>query len=207
MYTMLFVFPQILQAPPATGYGLGQSMLRSGLAVAPNGLMAMLLSPVSARLITRYGARLTLMLGASVIAAGYVFAMLLMGSVVELVIASAIIGAGAGIAVAATPTLIIDAVPVTETASAIGVNTLMRSVGTTASSAVMTMILAHVTITVGAATLPSAAGLRTTFVVAAAAAIIGLLLTALVPTPRRNPAGRHQHTEPLASPARAGAGG
>jgi MFS family permease len=34
MYTMIFVFPQILQAPPATGYGLGQSMLRSGLAVA-----------------------------------------------------------------------------------------------------------------------------------------------------------------------------
>jgi MFS family permease len=203
MYTMIFVFPQILQAPPATGYGLGQSMLRSGLAVAPNGLMAMLLSPVSARLVTRHGARLTLMLGASVIAAGYAFVTLLSGSVVELVIASAIIGAGAGIAVAATPTLIIDAVPVTETASASGLNALTRSLGTAASSAVMTMILAHVTITAGAATLPSAAGFRTTFAVAAAAAIIGLLLTALVPKPGRPaPARRPAH-----STARAGAGG
>ncbi|MCM0674433.1 MFS transporter [Micromonospora phytophila] len=207
IFTMLFVFPQILQAPLATGYGFGQSLVWTGLAVAPSGVLALLLTPVSARLITRYGARLAMMLGAIVIAAGYVFITLLMNSVIDFVIASGIIGAGAGISTAATSKLITDAVPVTETGSANGVNTLMRSVGSAAASAVLTVILAQVTITVGAATLPTAAGFRTTFVVAAAAAIIGLLLTALVPAPRRDPAGRHRRTDLLARPARAGTGG
>jgi MFS family permease len=181
IFTMLFVFPQILQAPPATGYGLGQSLVRTGLVVAPNGVVALLLTPVSARLITRYGARVAMMLGAIVIAAGYVFVTLRMNSVFEFVIASGVIGAGAGISTAATSKLITDAVPMTETASANGVNTLIRSVGAAAASAVLTVILAHATITVGAARVPTAEGFRNTFVVAAAAAVIGLLLTALIP--------------------------
>ncbi|SOE31722.1 MFS transporter [Streptomyces sp. OK228] len=181
IFTMLFAFPQILQAPPATGYGLGQSLVRTGLAVAPNGVVALLLTPVATRLITRYGARLAMMLGAIVMAAGYVFVTLLMNSVLEFVIASGIIGAGAGISVAATSKLITDAVPVTETASANGVNNLMRSVGTAAASAVLTVILAHGAITVGPATLPSAEGFRTAFTVGAAAAIVGLLFSALIP--------------------------
>jgi MFS family permease len=182
VFTMLFVFPQILQASSTTGYGFGQSPVRTGLVVAPNGLVGLLVTPVSARLITRYGARPAMMLGAIVIAAGYVFVTLLMGSVIEFVIASGIIGAGTGISTAATSKLITDAVPMTETGSANGVNTLMRSVGSSAASAVLTVILAEVTSTVGGATFPSEEGFRTTFVVAAAAAILGLFLTALVPT-------------------------
>ncbi|MFC4022023.1 MFS transporter [Micromonospora sp. GCM10011542] len=182
IYGMLFVFPQILQAPTATGYGFGQSLVWSGLAVAPNGVVALLLTPVAVRLITRLGARMAMMLGAIVIAVGYIYVTLRMDSVGDFVIASAVIGAGAGISTAATAKLITDAVPVTETASANGVNMLMRSVGSAAASAVLVVILAQVTITVGAATLPSEAAFRTAFIVAVAAAVIGLLLTALVPT-------------------------
>lgn len=181
VYTMLFVFPQILQAPTATGYGFGQSLVRTGLAVTPNGVVALLLTPLAARLITRYGARSAMILGAVVIAAGYILVTLRMNSVLEFVIASGVIGAGAGISVAATAKLITDSVPVTETASANGVNMLMRSVGSAVASAVLTVILAHVAITAGSA-LPSAEGYRTTFIVAAAAAALGLVLTALVPT-------------------------
>ena len=187
MYAMALSFPQLLQAPASTGYGLGQTMVESGLALAPNGLVMMLLSPVSARLITRFGPRPTLMSGALVIAAGYVFAIVLMDNAAELITASVIIGAGVGIAYAAMPALIMGSVPVTETASANGLNSLMRSVGTAVSSAVMAAMLAQLTITVGGLTVPSLLGFRATFAVAACAALTGVLLAGLVPKKRVAP--------------------
>ncbi|MGI5512188.1 MFS transporter [Streptomyces sp. CA-106131] len=201
IFAMLFAFPQILQAPTATGYGFGQSPVRSGLVVATNGVVALLLTPVAARLISRYGARLAMMLGAIVIAAGYVFVTLRTDSVIEILVASGIIGAGAGISTAATGKLITDAVPVTDTASANGVNTLMRSVGSATSAAVLTVVLAHATISVGSAALPSAEGFRTTFIVGAAAALVGLFFSALIP--KRTPMSggpEEQYSKPVNAP-------
>ncbi|MEH0938443.1 MFS transporter [Micromonospora psammae] len=203
VYTMLVVFPQILQAPSATGHGFGQSLVRAGLVILPNGLVALLLTPLSARLVARYGARLTMMLGAVVIAAGYLLVTLRMDSVIDFVVASAVIGAGVGISVTATSKLITDAVPVTETSSANGLNLLMRSLGGSATSAVTSVILAQSTVMVGAAALPSAAAFRTTFVAAAAAAVLGLLLAALVPTRARGRSGSaERYPRPMAGPDR-----
>ncbi|MEU6347192.1 MFS transporter [Streptomyces sp. NPDC046977] len=181
IYTMLFVFPQVLQAPTATGYGFGLSLVRAGAAVLPNGLAALLLTPVATRLVERYGARLAMMAGSAVMAASYVLVALRMGSVTDFVIAATLVGAGAGIAVAATSVLITHAVPVTGTASANGVNTLMRSVGGAAASTVLVLVLTHSTVVVGATAFPSRAAFRTSFVVAAGAALVGLVLTAFVP--------------------------
>lgn len=181
LYSMALSFPQLLQAPSSTGYGLGLTMIQAGLCLAPNGVVMMLLSPVSARLIARYGPRATLMTGAITIAAGYGFATVLMDNAFELIIASIIVGGGVGIAYAAMPALIMGAVPISETASANGLNSLMRSVGTATSSAVMATMLAQLAITVGGVSVPSAEGFRLSFVVAAAAALLGLALTAFVP--------------------------
>jgi len=185
LYSMALSFPQLLQAPGSTGYGLGLTMVQAGLCLAPNGLVMFLLSPVSARLIERYGPRTTLMAGATTIATGYVFATVLMDNAFELITASIIIGGGVGIAYAAMPALIMGSVPVTETASANGLNSLMRSVGTSTSSAVMATMLASLAITVGGVSVPSATGFRLSFVVAAGAALLGLVLTAFVPKQRQ----------------------
>ncbi len=184
LYSLALSFPQLLQAPASTGYGLGLTMVQAGLCLAPNGLVMMMLSPVSARLIARYGPRTTLMTGAVTIAAGYGFATVLMDNAFELITASIIIGGGVGIAYAAMPALIMGSVPVTETASANGLNSLMRSVGTATSSAVMATMLAQLAITVGGVSVPSADGFRVSFVVAGAAALAGLALAALVPRQR-----------------------
>ena len=60
-----------VEAPEASGYGFGSSLLVGGLAMLPSGLAMLLLSPVAARLIERRGAPQTLALGATVVAAGW----------------------------------------------------------------------------------------------------------------------------------------
>ncbi|MEV5199343.1 MFS transporter [Streptomyces sp. NPDC053720] len=196
MYAMSLTLPQLLQSPEATGYGLGQSTLAAGLALAPGGLVMMALSPVSARITARHGARAALLIGVGVIGIGYGVGLLLMSEVWQIVITSMIVSAGVGIAYAAMPALIMDAVPVTETASANGVNALMRSIGTSTASAVMAAILANMTMRLGPASVPTEHGFRMTYVVAMLATVVGLLLTLAIPRFRRSSAEQDTGVEP-----------
>jgi EmrB/QacA subfamily drug resistance transporter len=184
LYSMSLVLPQLLQAPTLTGYGLGQSMLATGLWMAPGGLMMMALSPVSARITRKRGPRTSLMIGASIIAVGYVVSTVLLHNAFEVMLAGIIVSAGVGIAYAAMPGLIMGSVPLHETASANGLNSLARSVGTSVSSAVMATLLAQMTITAGPLTVPSLTGFRVAFVIAAGAAAVAALVTLLVPRVR-----------------------
>src|SRR5699024_3271276 len=59
MMAQSIVVPQLLEAPAATGYGLGQPILMVGVWMAPAGLMMLVMAPVSSRMINRLGARLT----------------------------------------------------------------------------------------------------------------------------------------------------
>lgn len=180
MYSASLVLPQLLQAPAITGYGLGQSMVAAGLWMAPGGLVMMLLSPVSAAITRRHGPRMSLMVGTGVIAVGYLVSTMLLHNAVEVMIASVVVSAGVGIAYAAMPGLIMGSVPVRETASANGLNSLMRSVGLSVSSAVIATLLAQMTLTVGPLTVPSLAGLRVAFLIAAGTSLVGFLVVALL---------------------------
>lgn len=182
MYGTSLIFPQLLMAPAATGYGLDQSMLRAGLALAPGGLVMMALSPVSARLSARRGPKVTLISGALVIAAGYVVALLLNSEVWQVIVSSMVISAGVGLAFAAMPALIMGAVPITETAAANGLNSLMRAIGTSTSAAVMSVVLASMTMQLGPVALPTIDAFRITFTIAIGAAVLSAVLAAFIPT-------------------------
>ncbi|SED03755.1 Major Facilitator Superfamily protein [Amycolatopsis tolypomycina] len=181
MFAMSLVLPQLLQLPTATGYGLGRSMLAVGLVMAPSGLVMMALAPVSARVSRTRGPKTTLMLGAVVVAAGYALGIVLMSATWHLVLVSSIIGAGIGLAYGAMPALVMGAVPVSETAAANSLNTLMRSIGTSVSSATAGLILARLTISFGPATLPSQNGFRLVLGMGAAAALLALAIAAFLP--------------------------
>ncbi|QKV80204.1 MFS transporter [Amycolatopsis sp. Hca4] len=186
MFAMSLVLPQLLQLPAATGYGLGRSMLTVGLVMAPSGLVMMALAPVSARISATRGPKTTLMLGAVVVAAGYALGIVLMSATWQLVLVSSIIGAGIGLAYGAMPALVMGAVPVSETAAANSLNTLMRSIGTSVSSATAGLVLARLTIPFGPATLPSQNGFRLVLGMGSAAALLALAVAAFLP--RRSPA-------------------
>ncbi|BCJ34325.1 MFS transporter [Actinocatenispora thailandica] len=181
MFAQSLVLPQLLQAPTATGYGLGRSMLAAGLVMAPSGLVMMAVAPLSSRITASRGPKVTLMTGALIVAIGYGAGIVLMSAAWQLVVVSAVIGAGIGLAYGALPALIMGAVPTSETAAANGLNTLMRSIGTSVASAVAGVILAQLTMTLGPATLPTQAAFRVVLAVAAAAAVVALGVAAFLP--------------------------
>lgn len=184
MMAQAIVVPRLLQMPVESGYGLGQALLATGLWLAPGGLVMMLFSPVSGRLIGLLGARVTLMIGGTVLGLGYLFAVFLTDAPWQLMVANCITSAGVGIGYAAMPTLILENVPLAEAGSAVGINGLMRSFGTSISAAVMVAILTATTVDFGGHALPSADAFRVCFLVGAGAAFLGVFFAALVPRRR-----------------------
>ncbi len=190
-YAMSLVLPQLLELPTSTGYGLGQSLLVAGLAVAPMGVSMMLVSPLSARISAARGPKTSLILGLAVIGGAYVAAQGLMNAVWQVALITTMVGAGIGLAYSALPTLIMGAVEVSETGAANGLNTLMRSIGTSVSSAVLGTVLARNTVSFGGTDVPNMTGFRISFLIATGTVALGVLLAAFLPSARR--------TAPLAS--------
>lgn len=189
-YVVSLVLPQLLQLPESTGYGLGQSMVTAGLLMAPLGLTMMITAPVYARLSAKHGPKVTLILGLLIIAIGYGAGLGLMSAAWQSLVIAVVLGAGIGLAYSSLPALIVGAVPASETGAANGLNTLMRSIGTSVSSAVIGMVLANTANDVGGVAVPTMHGFRVSFLIATAAVAVGLLLALFLP--RRTPAAMPQ---------------
>lgn len=181
-YVVSLVLPQLLQLPKATGYGLGQSMVVAGLCVAPLGLTMMFTAPVYARISARYGPKVTLIIGMLIIGVGYGAGLGLMSAAWQTIVIAVILGAGIGLAYSSLPALIVGSVPASETGAANGLNTLMRSIGTSVSSAVIGMVLANTANDVGGGVaVPTMHGFRISFLIATGAVAIGLLMALFLP--------------------------
>ncbi|MFJ3497906.1 MFS transporter [Streptomyces sp. NPDC086091] len=180
-YVVSLVLPQLLQLPKSTGYGLGQSMVTAGLLVAPLGLTMMVTAPVYARLSAKYGPKVTLILGLMVIGIGYGAGLGLMSAAWQSLVIAVVLGAGIGLAYSSLPALIVGAVPASETGAANGLNTLMRSIGTSVSSAVIGMVLANTSTSAGGVQIPTMHGFRVSFLIATGAVAVGLLLALFLP--------------------------
>ncbi|MFD7919258.1 MFS transporter [Streptomyces sp. NPDC059740] len=182
-YAISLVLPQLLQLPRSFG-GLGRSMVVAGLCVAPLGLTMMLTAPLYARISARRGPKTSLIAGMLVIAVGYGAGTGLMSATWQTVLVSVVVGAGIGLAYSSLPALIIGAVDPSETGAANGLNTLMRSLGTSVSSAVIGMVLARTATHAGGAVVPTLHGFRTSFLIATGAVAVGLLLALFLPSRR-----------------------
>lgn len=184
MYALSLGIPQLMQLPTSLGYGLGQSMMAMGLWMAPAGIMMMLISPVGAKLSAIRGPKLTLITGALIMAVGYGIALPLMGSVWGLVIVNIICSSGVGFAYGAMPALIMGAVPQSETAAANGFNTLMRSIGTSLSAAVVGAVLAQMSVSLGGQSIPTENGFRAVFLIGCGVSILAAAIAVLIPIRR-----------------------
>jgi MFS family permease len=202
MYASMLVMPQLLQFPEATGYGLGQSMLAAGLWMAPGGLMMMIVSPLGGKLTNARGPKFTLVCGTLALAAGYFASMALIGSAWGVMLVTIITSSGVGLAYGAMPALIMSSVPLTETAAANAFNTLMRSLGTSIGSAVIGVILAQMTTTMGGHTFASEDGFRTALLVGGGLALVSAAIAAVIPAARTAAAGEGA-ADPAVAPEQA----
>ncbi|MEZ0493304.1 MFS transporter [Kineococcus sp. TBRC 1896] len=181
MFAMSLVIPQVIQLPTTTGYGLGEPMLVAGLAMVPSGLVMMVTAGLSAKVTRDHGAKVSLMTGATVVALGYGLGAIFMDAVWQFAVVSGVIGAGIGFAYGSMPALIMSSVPVRTTASANSFNTLVRSIGSSVSSAVAGAVLAASATTLGTVSVPAQSGFRTIMVIASGAAVVALVIGALLP--------------------------
>ncbi|MGY4768263.1 MFS transporter [Kribbella sp. CWNU-51] len=178
---------QLVQEPTWTGYGLGESIVVSGLCLLPGGVAMVLLSPVSARISSARGPRFTLAIASVLMAAGYVVRLFTSGNVAGIVAGATVVSAGTAVAYSALPALIMHAVPVTETAAANGLNTLMRTIGSAICSTIVAIVLAGVTISRAGQVAPALSAYLIVFVIAGLAAVVAACLVSLIPARRPAP--------------------
>jgi MFS family permease len=179
MFGSFILIPQLAEAPESTGYGFGLSATGAGLLMLPGALVMLVAGPFAGRLVRQHGGKLPLALGAFVAAGGLLGMAVDHGSVAAMVGWNVVLSIGIGLAFAAMPNLIFDAVPQAETGEATGFNTLVRSIGASLGSQISAAILTGSA--VAGAVLPSDDGYTVAFAVSAAVALVAALAATLIP--------------------------
>ena len=192
MFANLLLTTQQLQLPTSTGYGFGFSVVAAGLAMVPGGIAMVLFAPISGRMINSYGGRVTLITGAALMGVSYLVRVFFSGTALIVIGLSVVVAIGTSITYAAMPTLIMASVPITETASANGLNSLLRAVGTSTSSAAVTAVLASVTVQIGGALVPSFAAFQEIYWMTGVCALTACAVAWYIPA--RRPAGARAST-------------
>ena len=148
----------------------------------PGALVMLVAGPFAGVLVRRFGGKVPLSLGAFVSAAGLLLMALDHGTQAAMVAWNIVLSLGIGLAFAAMPNLIFDAVPQSETGEATGFNTLVRSVGASLGSQIAAAILTA-SVAVGAV-LPSGDGYTAAFLVSACVATVAAIVALLIPRVR-----------------------
>lgn len=169
--------PTVLESPLTADAGFGLDLVSASLCLVPLGLVMFIVSPIASRISARWGARTSLMSGIGVVMSGFVFGALLLDELWQVIAVSTVTGVGIGLAYAAMPTLIMRAVPASETAAANGLNSVMRALGSAISATLVGAILAahseggH----------PDSTAFAIIFAVGVAVTLAGMLLAAFIP--------------------------
>jgi MFS family permease len=182
--------PVLLQAPDSTGVAFGLPLLTASLCLMPLGLVMFFTSPVAARLSNARGPRTSLILGGSIIAVTFGAGVFLTDEIWHVVVISTFVGLGVGFAYAAMPTLIMNAVPPSETAAANGLNSVMRTLGSTVAATIIGVILSTQVVESGGIAIPTTAAFQLSFGLGAAVSLAGVVVAIFIPKRRQN----YEHT-------------
>jgi predicted MFS family arabinose efflux permease len=142
MYLLLTLITRYAQTPPGAGYGYGLSTFQAGLVLVPFSVLGFVAGRVGPRVGRRVGPFGLLVASGGVVVAAFVVFAAARGALAGSVVAMAVLGFGVGGFSAAMPQAILAVTPVTETASAMGLNQVVRAVGFSTGSAVGGLILA-----------------------------------------------------------------
>jgi MFS family permease len=204
----LTLVPLIGAYPKLTGYGLGLSTTRIALVLVPTSLATLFGGLLGGRFVPRTGARLQALCGTLLATVTYVALALLTPSATALAVAMIPLGIGVGLALGAITDLVVLASPRDQSATTLGLNTVIRVVATALGAQVAIAVvtaapsafpaaqaLANHSVTshlpprvLAALAIPDYSGFRSAFWMAAAASVVALLAVALTPPRRTDPA-------------------
>jgi EmrB/QacA subfamily drug resistance transporter len=178
LYALFLLLPQYAQLPTSTGFGYGASVVAGGLFLLPCALVMGAFGSAAGRVERRFGSRRALVAGAAVSAAGCGWLAISSRHPYDMLITSALLGVGIGLAFAALGNLIVQAVPPEQTGVASGMNTVLRTLGGALGGEIAATFVAANTLD----GLPTLTGFTRSFamsaLVLAGCAVAGLLIPA-----------------------------
>ncbi len=177
MYSSFIVLPQIAQLPTSTGFGLGSSVVVSGLYLLPSTIFMTILGLSAGRISAAFGSRTALITGIAFTAASFALLTVAHSQPIDLLTAAALLGIGMGLAFAALGNLIVQAVPIEQTGVATGMNTVMRTLGGALGGQLSATFIAANTLN----GVPTVTGFTKTFLMATGFLLVCLLMGTLVP--------------------------
>lgn len=178
MFAGFILIPKFVQAPDGAGYGFGSSVTEAGLFMLPSSIVMLFAGPVAGWMCGRFGSRLPLLVGTTLALFSYAFLAVAHSDPWMLYLAITVSGLGIGFSFAATANLILEAVEPTRTGVAMGMNTIMRTVGGAVGGQVgAAVLMAHT----GDSGVPSEAGYTVAFTVLAVGVAAALLLVLAIP--------------------------
>ena len=201
MFGSFLLVPQLVQLPAAAGFGFGATVTQAGLFLLPSSAIMLFAGPFAGWLGARLGARTPVLIGIALVGLGFVQLAVAHDAHWHIYLNSVITGAGIGLSFAGMATLIVEAVPQTQTSVATGMNTIMRSVGGALGAQISASIVGtHL----GANGLPAESGFVIAFIVSAVALALAFAAALLIPRRRVEPVLPHGY-ERLGEPVSAGA--
>lgn len=181
LFASLIGTASYVQAPEATGYGFGVSILVGGLVMLPGGLAMLVFAPITAKLVGTFGAPRILTFGALIVAAGWLSRIVLTNSLVEVILGATVVSIGSAIGYATMPAIINAHTPVHELGAANGLNSLVRSVGSSLASAIGGALLAAKTMDLGGHEIPTLGAYQELFALCAGASILAAAIALAIP--------------------------
>jgi EmrB/QacA subfamily drug resistance transporter len=141
MYAIFAFLPEFVQTPTSAGYGFGASITQSGLILLPSSATMFVIGLYTGRLTRALGGRTLVLIGTSVTTVSMVLLAVAHDHKWELYLITGIMGMGMGLAYSSMASLIVDAVPASQTGVASGMNANIRTIGGSIGAALMASIV------------------------------------------------------------------
>jgi EmrB/QacA subfamily drug resistance transporter len=142
MYAQNVIIPPFIQTPSSEGYGFGASVTSSGFLMLPSTVAMLVAGLVIGRITLRLGSRGALLVGCLAAAVPWVILAIAHAELWQILLATSLTGFGIGMSYAAMPTLIMAAVPASQTGIATGMNANIRTIGGSIGTVLVATILA-----------------------------------------------------------------
>ncbi|SFF90220.1 Major Facilitator Superfamily protein [Novosphingobium sp. CF614] len=184
---IVYILSAYIQSPLWTGVGLGMSATAAGLAKLPSHMVTVTAGPLVSWQANRFGHRAAVMTSCLVAVTGWLYAILLPGHLLEIILLLTVTSYGTTMVVTAVTNAIVDTVPEDRTSEAIGTMLVVRGFGLAVGAQLIAVSLSAFTIAApdDGSLFPTAESYRLTMGWIAATTFVAMAIGMLLPRGRR----------------------